>query len=214
MRRNTPLRPLDTKDEQLLYALLRARKKHEAAGMCGQSVSTMYRALADPRFMAAYRTARRAMFDEAMSTLERNADDSALVLVELAADKMESSKVRLSAAKAVLDRAFKARNSVGMEEEVAGLRAIIEALEANTLPAAWETDEPERVPPVVNNEQAEAALARAEWMGELGMPGDAIAYSLRYNRPQSLVEEQELLDAVRKQVEWERSCEEAMRTCT
>ena len=103
MRRNKPNLPLNNNEEKLLYALLRSRKKNEAAGKCGKSMSTVYRALADPRFMAAYRAARRAMFDEAMSTLERNADDSALVLVELAADKMESSKVRLSAAKAVLD---------------------------------------------------------------------------------------------------------------
>ena len=129
MRRNKNFLPLNNNEEKLIYALLRSRKKHEAAGSCGQSVSTMYRALADPRFMGMYRAARRAMFDEAMATLEKNADDSAIVLADLAADTEEESTVRLGAAKAVLANAFKARNSVGMEEEVAGLREIIEALE-------------------------------------------------------------------------------------
>ena len=101
-----------------------------------------------------------------------------------------------------------------MEQELVSLREIIEALEAGQQPAAWETDEPERVPPVVDNEQAEAAVARVEWMTLVGAGGDAIAYSLRYNRPQSVAEEQELLDAVRKQLECERTCDEAMRTCT
>ena len=51
-------------------------------------------------------------------------------------------------------------------------------------------------------------------MAEIGMDGHDISASLRYNRPQSVAEEQELLDAVRKQLEWERTCEEAMRTGT
>ena len=50
-------------------------------------------------------------------------------------------------------------------------------------------------------------------MGEIGRGAQDLEASLRYNRPQSVAEEQELLDVVRKQLEWERTCEEAMRAC-
>ena len=90
------------------------------------------------------------------------------------------------------------------------MSAVIEALEANTMPEAWQADEPEKEPPVVNNEQAEAALARAEWMGELGMDIAALASSLRYNRPQRLVEELHMLDVVRNMKAWEAGQEAAM----
>ena len=51
-------------------------------------------------------------------------------------------------------------------------------------------------------------------MAEIGMDAHDIAASLRHNRPQSAAEEQHLLDLVRKQLEWERTCEEAMGTGT
>ena len=215
-RQNTPL--LEPRQEQLILALLLTRTKEEACVATGIGHTTMYRWFAKPHFMAAYRAARLAVFDEGMAVLEKTFRGAAQTLADQIDDtrwkSIKRSPILVSAAGKLLANAFKARTSIGMEEEVAGLRAIIEALEAGQQPEAWQADEPENEPPVVNNEQAEAALARAEWMGDLGMPGDAIAYSLRYNRPQSLVEEHELLDVVRKQLEWERTCDEAMRTCT
>ena len=64
------------------------------------------------------------------------------------------------------------------------------------------------------NEQAEAACLRVTWMADIGNGPHDIEASLRYNRPQSATEEQELLDLVRKQLEWERAVDEAMGTGT
>ena len=50
-------------------------------------------------------------------------------------------------------------------------------------------------------------------MGDaIGNDPHDISASLRYDRPTRAAEEQELLDVVRKQLEWERTSEEAMRT--
>ena len=66
----------------------------------------------------------------------------------------------------------------------------------------------------IERDQAAADLLRVEWMAEIGHSPEDIDRSLRYNRSQSAAEEQDLLDLVRKQLEWERTCDEAMRTCT
>ena len=64
----------------------------------------------------------------------------------------------------------------------------------------------------IEHEQAEAACLRVEWMAQIGHFPEDIAASLRHNRPQSAAEEQDLLDLVQKQLEWERAYNEAMRT--
>ena len=140
-----------------------------------------------------------------MSLLERSTQRAAQVL----ADQLDSENAFVVgiAATRLIDRAFKARIAVGMEEEVAGLRDVIETLETGRQPAAWEAAELERVPIVVDNEPADAAVARVEWMTLVGMDGAAIASSLRYNRPQSLAEELQLLDLVRMMNAWDAAQE-------
>jgi hypothetical protein len=56
------------------------------------------------------------------------------------------------------------------------------------------------------NEQAVAACLRVAWMGEIEHGAQEIEASLRYYRPQSVAEEQDFLDVVRKQIEGERRC--------
>ena len=60
----------------------------------------------------------------------------------------------------------------------------------------------------------ESAGTRVAWMAEVGMEPHDIEAPLRYNRPRSVVEDQDLLDLVRKQLEWERACDEDLRTGT
>ena len=64
------------------------------------------------------------------------------------------------------------------------------------------------------NERANAAALQAEWLAEIGMDAHGISASLRYNRPQSVAEEREVLDVVRRKLEVERTYDEAMRTGT
>ena len=61
-----------------------------------------------------------------------------------------------------------------------------------------------------DHEEAEAAVLRVQWMGEVGNDGHNIADSLRYNRPTSVVDEQKLLDLVRQMMEVKNANAEAL----
>lgn len=194
-------------EDQVLLALLRERTKAKAAEAARVSLRTVFRYLADPAFMERYRAARRSMFDGALAALEKNAENAALRLVD-EMDLQTCSGIKrapnlISAAKGVLDRAFKAQSSIALEEELASMRILMDQLK---------TEQPVTVihgPPSVEeihmaeDEQAEAARLRVCWMAEIGFDGHAIESSLRYNRPQTVEEEKYLLDAVRKLVEHE-----------
>jgi hypothetical protein len=115
--------------------------------------------------------------------------DAAQVL----ADQMKSDNgfVAVSAATRLLDRAFQAQDSIAAEQELERLRGMIETYKALKTPAL--VPEVSRMP---DHEEAEAAVLRVSWMGEIGNTPEDIADSLRYNRPTSVANEQELLDIV------------------
>src|SRR5262245_41824055 len=107
-----PAAALEPKQEQLIFALLQHKTRVQAARAAGISRATMYRWFADPVFMAAYRAARRAVFDDGLAVLERNAEPAAQALVdEFGKDRTGSFAVIL-AARCVLDRAFKAQEAI------------------------------------------------------------------------------------------------------
>ena len=216
MAQNKDPRGLRPKQEQLIYALLRAKTKKEASRMSGIPHRTMYRWLADPRFIAELRAARRQVFDDALFCLERNA----LMAAQRLADEIgettgeatgEYSRIR--AATCLLDRAFKAQGVIAVEEELAEVRANMARLKAGAVAPPVIV---ERVVEVKSGmtaqEQAEACRLRMEWMGELGHPLEDITTSLRYNRPQSVEEERETLGLVQQQLEQERTCTSLLET--
>jgi len=104
----------------------------------------------------------------------------------------------VSAAKGVLDRAFKVQDSIKVEEEMARLRAIVDAIKAGgSNPAPAPAQEAQRKPMVMTQEeQAEACRLRVAWLSALGHSPADIDTSLRYNRPHSVAEEQYFLDLV------------------
>ena len=53
---------------------------------------------------------------------------------------------------------------------------------------------------------------RVAWMAEIDSDPHDIEASLRHDQPTSAAAEQDLLDVVRKQLEWERAYDEAVRT--
>ena len=172
----------------------------------------MYNWLADPHFMAAYRAARRSQFDDGLAVLERNFAGSCQALVDVVNDLEEDTPARIVAAKAVIEHAFKAQDSIAVQEELAALGAVIDALKAGQPAApAPVAEKPAEIRKSIalEHEQAEADLLRVAWMCELGNSGADIADSLRYNRPQSVADEQHLLDLVRQLVEVDNAYREA-----
>jgi hypothetical protein len=216
------------RQDQAIFALLRSKSKVAASRASGIALRTIFRWLADPDFMVRLRAARRAVFDDALFALERNAEAAANRL----ADEMEPGSCSgikrapnlISAAKGLLDRAFKAQGVIAVEEEMAEVRITLAKHMAGEEPGSGPEagDElsahaDDTLPfqqhgetPMAADDQIEAARLRVAWMTEIGMDGHAIEASLRYNRPQTVAEEQYLLDAVQKTLEFEAMHEQAM----
>ena len=94
-----------------------------------------------------------------------------------------------------------------MEEELANLRRVVAEVKAGAAPAAGPAAEKPaevRKSMMTEHETAEACRLRMMWMSEIGNSAQDVAGSLRWNRPQSVAEEQGLLDVARRQLEWER----------
>jgi hypothetical protein len=118
------------------------------------------------------------------------------------------------AATNLLDRAIKAHDSIAMEKEVADLRATLELKKDNLtkLPHPVAEAKPAEAPRMTEQEQAEAYRLRVAWMGEMGLGAQDIEVSLRFNRPQSVVDESQMLEVVSKLLESERIHDEMIRS--
>lgn len=208
MRRKDEDDGLDPKQDQLILSLLHAETKEEAADRAGIARSTMYRWFGDPRFLAAYRAARRQLFDDALAMLEKTACKAVQALAqELDEAKATGSFAVIAAASRILDKAFKAQSAIAVEEELSNLRTVMAALKAGQPPAPPVIERPMAEIKLAADEQAEATRLRVAWMSEIGNSPEDIDNSLRYNRPQSVAEEEHLLGLVRKMMELEKANE-------
>jgi hypothetical protein len=114
---------------------MREKTKEEAARAAGITDATMSRNLANPDFMAAYRAARRQAFDEGLCALEKGVLKAAQRLVDeiddATASTLQRSQVFINGAKAIIDRAFKAKLAIEIEEEQAESRELMAQIKAN-----------------------------------------------------------------------------------
>jgi hypothetical protein len=85
----------------------------------GMSERGLHKWLADPIFVARIDTLRSQMTERAMGKLTRNMTAAAKVLGELLADK--DSRVRLHAARAILENGVKLRDGVEQEKRLKAL---------------------------------------------------------------------------------------------
>jgi hypothetical protein len=199
---------LKSLQQQFIEWLVRGKRKLEAARKVGILLRTMNRWFADPDFMELYRAAARERCREGLAVLQRNSDRSAQALLDVADDIDAEPAIRVAAAKAAMESTFKAQDTIAVQEELDRLRAKFETLiklktPPPPPPLPFE-DTPAEVRRVAAAEQAEACRLRMAWMGEIGMNAQTIDDSLRYNRPQSVDEEQQNLDMVRKLLEVEK----------
>lgn len=121
---------LKESQHKALAALMSESTIAKAAQASGVSERTLYRWLGDPAFSGAYRSARRAAVELAMSRLQRSAAAAADVLVELASDRTTAAPVRLGAAREVLDLALRSLEHDDLEARLAALEAAHAQLEA------------------------------------------------------------------------------------
>jgi hypothetical protein len=106
-------------EEMLLAALAAGTPVEQAAAAAGLSVRTAYRRLADPAFRGRLARARDALIETALGELVDSASHAVATLGALLASPDE--RVRLGAAKAVLEQLLRLRETVGLGQRVAAL---------------------------------------------------------------------------------------------
>ena len=114
---------LTPKQEAALLALLASPTAQEAAKSCGVSESTLCRWQQEPLFAERYAQARRAAMQQALSSLQQTTGKAVQTLVSVMEDKFATPAAKVSAARSVLEYAFKGVEQMEMEERIAALEA-------------------------------------------------------------------------------------------
>src|SRR5450432_3204125 len=121
---------LGAKKDAAILALLSARSVEEAARSADVTRRTLYRWLADPEFDAAYRSAKRAAFGQALARLQQGSAAAATTMLKIMLDTSTSPSTRLRAADCVLGHAKNAIEIEGIEARLSDLECAAEATRA------------------------------------------------------------------------------------
>lgn len=125
-RKSQPMADLTPKQSKALIALLSEPTVEAAAKKSGVSERAIYNWLAEPGFSEAYRVARREAVSQAIANIQRASSEAVKVLEEVMKNTAEKGTTRVSAAKTIIETAFKAI-------ELEDLTQRIEALEAQVV---------------------------------------------------------------------------------
>ena len=123
-------RELTRKQEALISALLTMPQLIDAVRHVGISEVTAWRWLKQEAFATAYREARRAVIDQAIVQVQCATGAAVETLRQVMQDATASPSARVSAAKVMLDTAFKV---VELEDLEARLRDLEDRLDGPTL---------------------------------------------------------------------------------
>ena len=116
------------KQELAIAALLRSPTIAGAAEQAGISETTLWRWLQQSDFEEAYRRARQAAVDQAISQLQQASGEAVETLRAVQTDPGAPPSSRVTAAKAVLEMALKIRESEEMESRLAALEETIKRM--------------------------------------------------------------------------------------
>jgi hypothetical protein len=119
-------------DEALALALASGQTLRDAAPAAGVSERTAGRRWVDPAFRRRVSELRGEMVQRSLGRMADGMSEAADVLRKLLA--AESETVRLGAARSMLELGVKLRESVTFAEEMAELRAAVEAIESRRSP--------------------------------------------------------------------------------
>jgi DNA-binding MurR/RpiR family transcriptional regulator len=98
---------MTAKQEKAVIALLTAPRIEDAAKSAGVSESTLLRWLKLDSFTNAYRDARRAVVTQAIAQIQAAAGEAVETLLSVANDATAPASSRVSAARAILENAFR-----------------------------------------------------------------------------------------------------------
>ena len=114
---------LSRKQEQTIAALLTCDSITAAAAGCGMAEATLHRWLKDDGFQTAYREARRAVVQQAITQVQRATVEAVATLRAVMQDSECPASARVSAAKAILETAVKGIEIEDLETRIAALEA-------------------------------------------------------------------------------------------
>jgi hypothetical protein len=114
---------LTSKQEKAVAALLSNPTIKQAAEACGIGERTLHSWLDTLEFQRAYSKARREAVQQATARLQQYSSLAVTTLLEIMATKTNPAAVRLTAAKAVLEMAFRSVELEDLELRLAALEA-------------------------------------------------------------------------------------------
>ena len=114
------------REELAISNLLSLPTISQAASATRISEKTLRRWLAQPLFARRFRSAKRALLDQAVDTLLRNADQCAQVLVGVASNKKIMASARVRAAVKTLEFVVKAVAISEIEERLTRIEAALQ----------------------------------------------------------------------------------------
>ena len=113
------------KREAAIAALLVAPTIAHAAQSAGLSESTLTRWLRDEGFLSAYRAAQRQALQQAIASLQAAAGVAVAVLRAVMLDRGASPAARVSAARSVLELAYKGAELADLEARLAAIETAL-----------------------------------------------------------------------------------------
>ena len=114
------------KRESAIAALLVAPTIAHAAQSAGVSESTLTRWLRDEGFLRAYRAAQRQALQQAIAALQATAGVAVAVLRSIMLDRGATPAARVSAARSMLELAFKGAELGDLEARLTAIEATLE----------------------------------------------------------------------------------------
>jgi hypothetical protein len=105
-------------EDAAISALLACSTIETAAEQASIAPATLRRWLAEDGFQQRYRQAQRQLLEHAVSGLQRAAGQAVTVLVTIAEDQAAPPAARVSAAKTILDQAFKGMEVLDLAERI------------------------------------------------------------------------------------------------
>jgi hypothetical protein len=106
---------LNPKQEKALAALLSLGEVKGAAKAAGVGETTLWRWLKDETFAASYRDGRRRLLEASAARLTSDSAAASKVLLQVAQDKKAPASARVAAARAIIENAVKAVETLDLE---------------------------------------------------------------------------------------------------
>ena len=122
----TTQRGQSRKREAAIAALLTSPTIAHAAASATISESTLMRWLRDEAFLSAYRSAQRQALQQAIAALQATAGVAVAVLRSIMLDRSATAAARASAARSLLELAFKGSELADLEARLTAIEATLE----------------------------------------------------------------------------------------